>query len=304
MELHKFENVDIVASLDQIMKQNTGFYQTDLECDKKVIADALASSQKEDKTFLWLSRPSGTYCFRERDVFLNGTGANLTWRFYQEQVRRDRILAYAIELTGKEHGEIRGNLYELDYVKHYKRVKETGLRADNNRLIYEHGEKVIPAEQRYLIGRDDAELGKFKGYEALPHDPDALQTLLLEEHHSREQLLPGNFKEHISDLRGGLIKWEAKRIVQDMEQLGKPNSPDKTHFMIELSPTFQQLAEPKDIQRLSTMLPYKTLSLSKIKGKFLPAEEEKRGMYALVDEKEIRQIKKLKNKAHSKGAAR
>lgn len=53
MELHKFENVDIVASLDQIMKQNTGFYQTDLECDKKVIADALSSSQKEDKTFLW-----------------------------------------------------------------------------------------------------------------------------------------------------------------------------------------------------------------------------------------------------------
>lgn len=136
----------------------------------------------------------------------------------------------------------------------------------------------------------------------MPHDPDALQTLLLGEHHSREQLLPGNFKEHIFDLRGGLIKWEAKRIVQDMEQLGKPNSPDKSHFMIELSPTFQQLAEPKDIQRLSTMLPYKTLSLSKIK--FLPAEEEKRGMYALVDEKEIRQIKKLKNKAHSEGAAR
>lgn len=69
MELHKFEHVDIVASLDQIMKQNTGFYQTDLEYDKKVIADALASSQKEDKTFLWLSRPSGTYCLRERDVF-------------------------------------------------------------------------------------------------------------------------------------------------------------------------------------------------------------------------------------------
>ena len=36
------------------------------------------------------------------------------WRFYGEQTR-DRILAYAVELTGKAGGKIRGNLYELDY---------------------------------------------------------------------------------------------------------------------------------------------------------------------------------------------
>ena len=36
-EQSKFENVDLFASLEAIMKQNTGFYQSDLEIDKEII---------------------------------------------------------------------------------------------------------------------------------------------------------------------------------------------------------------------------------------------------------------------------
>lgn len=67
--MQKFENMDILACLDAVMKQNTGFYQSDFEIDKKIIHEAAASPDREDKTLLWLSRPSGTHCFRERDVF-------------------------------------------------------------------------------------------------------------------------------------------------------------------------------------------------------------------------------------------
>ena len=67
-KLNKFENVDVFASLEAIMKQNTGFYQSDFDIDKKIIAEKAASQNPADKTLLWLSRPSGTYCFRERDV--------------------------------------------------------------------------------------------------------------------------------------------------------------------------------------------------------------------------------------------
>ena len=35
-------------------------------------------------------------------------------KFYGEQTR-DHVLAYAVELTGKVGGKIRGTLYELDY---------------------------------------------------------------------------------------------------------------------------------------------------------------------------------------------
>ena len=56
--MQKFENVDILACLDAVMKQNTGFYQSDFEIDKEIIHKAAASPDREDKNLLWLSRPS------------------------------------------------------------------------------------------------------------------------------------------------------------------------------------------------------------------------------------------------------
>ena len=41
--MNKFENVDIIASLDAIMRQNTAFYQSDFEIDKEIIQKAAAS---------------------------------------------------------------------------------------------------------------------------------------------------------------------------------------------------------------------------------------------------------------------
>ena len=197
----------------------------------------------------------------------------------------DRILAYAIELTGKEHGKIKGNLYELDYSRHYERVKEKGLPADTVKLIYERGEQMIPAGQ-YFNGSPDPQFGKFERFEAIPNDPDALKWLLREEHRNREQLPPGDFKAHIAALHDGLIETEARRIVREMKRHDTPNSPNKTHFMVELSPAFMQLANTKDIDRLFSMLPYKTLSFSKIEGRH--------GTYALIDKGENRdkEIKK------------
>ena len=284
--LNKFEDVDVFASLNAIMKQNTGFYQSDFDIDKRTIAKAAASGRKEDKTLLWFCRSSGTHCFRERDVFLKDTAPYNTWRFYMEQTS-DRILAYAIELKGKERGKIKGSLFELDYARHYERVKDKALAADTVRLIYEHGEQMIPAGQ-YFSGSSDPQLGKFKRFEALPNDPDALQWLLQEERRSREQLVPGDFKAHIAALRDGLIETEARRIVREMKRHGMPNSPDKSHFMVELDPAFMRLASTKDIDRLFSMLPYKTLSFASIR--------DEHRTYALIDkgENRDRKIKKLR----------
>lgn len=46
--MNKFENVDIFASLDAIMRQNTGFFQSDFDIDKEIIAKAAASPNRED----------------------------------------------------------------------------------------------------------------------------------------------------------------------------------------------------------------------------------------------------------------
>ena len=147
------------------------------------------------------------------------------------------------------------------------------------KLIYEHGERVQEAG-RYFDGTPDPQLGKFERFEAVPNDPDALQSLLQEERRSREQLSPGDFKAHIAALRDGLIETEARRIVREMKRHYEPNSPNKTHFMAELSPAFMRLAATKDTDRLFSMLPYKTLSFSKIEGRH--------GTYALIDKGENR----------------
>ena len=236
-KLNKFENVDVFASLEAIMKQNTGFYQSDFDIDKKIIAEKAASQNPADKTLLWLSRPSGTYCFRERDVFISDTAPHNTWRFYKEQTR-DPILAYAVELTGVQDGKITGNLYELDYEKHYERVKDNTVDAGTVTLVYEHGTREQPAEQH------------FNGYP----DPQ--------------------------------LEREARRIVADMKKLSAPNSPDKSHFMVELSPSFERLASTKDTERLFSMLPYKTLAFSQIKNSY--------GTYALIgkDENRDKEVRK------------
>ena len=253
---NKFENVDVLASLEAILKQNTGFYQSDFDIDKQIIAEKAASPSKEDKTLLWLSRPSGTYCFRERDVFISDTAPHNTWRYYKEQ-SRDPILAYAVELTGTEGGKIKGNLYELDYEKHYERVKDNTLAAGTVTLVYEHGTREQPADRRF-DGYPDPQLGKFERFEVQPQNPEALQFLLREEKESRDKLKPGDFKEHIAALHEGMIEREARRIVADMKKLSAPNSPDKSHFMVELSPSFMRLVSTKDTERLFSMLPYKT----------------------------------------------
>ena len=283
--MQKFENVDVIAALGEIMRQNTAFYQSDFDIDKGIIQRAAASDQAVDKTLLWMSRPSGTYCFRERDVFLKGTRQHNTWRFYGEQTR-DKILAYAVELTGTKDDTIRGKLYELDYQQHYKHVTEQALPADNYMLIYEHGEREQPAA-RPFDASPNPQLGKFERFEAIPNDPEALQSLLREERHSREQsAVPGDLETHIAVLRNGLIETEARRIVGKMKELSDSNSPDKSHFMVELSPYFTQIVTTKDTDRLFSMLPYKTLSFSQIK--------DRHGTYALIgkDENRDRRIRK------------
>lgn len=278
--MQKFENVDVLAALDEIMRQNTAFYQSDFDIDKGIIQRAAASDQALDKTPLWMSWPSGTYCFRERDVFLKDTRQHNTWRFYGEQTR-DKILAYAVDLTGTKDGTIRGNLYELDYQQHFRHVIDAVLPVSVNRLFYERGSRDIPAEQ-FFDGSPDRVLGDFLHYEFQPRDPAVLQEALQQEQRGREKARLGDFKAHITALHDSRIETEAQRIVDKLKDLSAPNSPNKTHFMVEISPHFDALASTKDNDRLFAMLPYKSLCFTGIK--------DRHGVYAMIGKDERRDV--------------
>ena len=279
--MNRFENVDVLAALEQLMRQNTAFYRNDFEIDKEIIGRAAASDKAEDRTLLWMSRPSGTHSFRESDVYLQGTPQHNTWKFYGEQTR-DRVLAYAVELTGKVRGVIRGNLYELDYPQHFRHVAAEAVQADNIILHYEKGDREQPAGL-YFDGRPDPKLGAFLRYEAKPNEPEHLRELLRQEQKGRAQLAPGDFKAHVTALHDGMILAEAQRIVAGLKDLSAPNSPNKTHFMVELSPYFVQMASSKDTDRLFSMLPYKSLAFTGMK--------DRHGLYAVIGKDENRDKK-------------
>lgn len=51
------------------------------------------------------------------------------------------------------------------------------------------------------------------------------------------------FKAHITALHDSRIETETRRIVDKLKDLSAPNSPNKTHFMVEISPHFDALAQ-------------------------------------------------------------
>ena len=137
---------------------------------------------------------------RERDTFIQNTREHNTFCFYAEQTR-DKILAYAVELTGIEKGRVTGNLYELDYQKHYEHVKDASVDHGNTKLIYENGERTQEAEKR-ITGDADPDLGKFLSFEEQPKDPAALRGVLWDEKYHRDHFDCGNIKAHIETLSG------------------------------------------------------------------------------------------------------
>ena len=186
-----------------------------------------------------------------------------------------------MELTGTQGGTIRGNLYELDYQQHFRHVVEASQPVSVNRLFYEHGTRDIPDGQ-YFDGSPDRVLGNFLRYEAQPHDPAVLQEALRQEQHSRGRAVPGDFKAHVTALHDSRIETEAQRIVDKLKDLSAPNSPNKTHFMVEISPHFAAIASTKDNDRLFAMLPYKSLCFTGIK--------DRHGIYAMINKDERRDV--------------
>ena len=116
----KFENVDILDVLGQIMELHTQHYKDDFELDKELIPKLAESADPEDRRLLWMSRPCGTYALREREVYLDGSYENNVWKYYHEQTK-DPVLAFALSIKGIQDGKVMGNLYPLDYPDHVER---------------------------------------------------------------------------------------------------------------------------------------------------------------------------------------
>lgn len=208
----RFEGVDILDALGQIMELHTQHFKQDFDLDKELIPKLAVSADPEDRRLLWMSRPCGTYTLRERETYLDGSYENSVWKYYHEQ-SKDPVLAYALSIKGIQDGKVMGNIYPLDYPSHVERVKLLTCPIEKVTVTFEDGAVVtLPYQtRRQFINELSPEHGtpKFMRYE--PESEQELAMILKRERFKRSyQVKPGNIKEYIDGLKKSTVRGQLK----------------------------------------------------------------------------------------------
>ena len=224
-----------------------------------------------------VSRPFGTFCGAERDVFLKDTYQHNTWCFYGEQTR-DKVLAYAVELSGVEQGKVMGSLYELDYPTHWHHVRDASMTSEAAHIsIKNEGRFNNPYSAIRVL-----DYGEIQSVTPCFATEQHFQILLNNERLLRHNLVPGDLGQHIQKLHTAFIYDEAARLTAEIARRPTPDSLDKAFFTAEISTHFTQLASSKDTEQLLAALPYRN------KGKQLSNRPNRSGVYLFVHKDEKR----------------
>lgn len=225
----KFEGVDVLDFLGQVVELHTQHYKDDFDMDKELIPKLALSGEPEDRRLLWMSRPCGTYTLREREVYLEGSYANNVWRFYHEQTK-DPILAYALSVKDMRDGKVTGNIYPLDYGSHVEWVKSLTCPIEKVSVIFEDGTNVIIPYQnrRQLIHELIPMHGNPKTMTDLPESERELAVILRRERLKRDyHAKPGNVQEYMEKLKKASMRSRLKEARTAAAASPKPPSPNK-----------------------------------------------------------------------------
>lgn len=170
------ENVDIISVLTDVLNENTEYYKSDFEHDKRWLKEAAHKENPEDKIFYWLSRSHGTHLLGEREVFIKSSPENITFVYWND-VNTESVKAYAVVVKDETDGKVIGNVYDINYPELCEYIKENAVVADNKIMYYENG-SVEVAENNFDNLTGHAEYGRYVGYELIPNDPERLKEML------------------------------------------------------------------------------------------------------------------------------
>lgn len=275
--LQKFETIDLIETLRSIAGQNIVHCPNDFLADIDCLTNYAAGNDSEMKKLFWHTSSYGTHLEPQRDTFISGTGSYNTWTRY---VRPD-MHGFAIEITGMEGDHILGNVYVLDHQKHIEHVRHVALPANTVTLRYDDGRKTTVSIGEYDDDRHRL-MSESGCVTSLRFHPDSEGTLadVLERELRMQELTPaGNPVVHIETFADRRVETETARILAVLDASKEPNSPNKTHDAVGLSPEFVQLATVKEYNRVFDALPYKTKMLTTLKGE--------KGLFVTVKKEEI-----------------
>jgi hypothetical protein len=209
--MRKYTNVDIVAALGAVVELNTANYKSDFKYDIEQFKAAARNPDGENNRFLWLSRPSGTYCQHERDTYIKDTAAFNYWNGcatilgkdspFEKVIVNDRVLTYAVEVTGIENGRIKGNLHEIDYPAHVRQLNRVALPLHTVTATYKDGTAVTMPHREHdaVHGRLHRQHGQLQTFISNPRNEDALLDVLTQAREQREKdARPATFKVRVT----------------------------------------------------------------------------------------------------------
>ena len=259
--MRKFENVDIVAALGAVVELNTENYKSDFKYDIEMFKKAALHPDGENNRFLWLSRPSGTYCHLERDTYIKDTAAFNYWNGcatilgkdtpFENVIVNDRVMTFAVEIKGIENGRIIGNLHELNYRDHVKDIAKNALPKHTVTVKYEDGTKITLPHAEHDGQRDRLyrQHGEVKSYRNDPEDKNALRDVLAQARDKRDK-----------ESRPAVFKVRVKNQKPVTTTTAKPKAPTKS----EQPSIKQKIAEGK--RQLSEKKPAPTRAAVKNKS--------------------------------------
>lgn len=174
--------IDVVQFLASVVQENTKAYRQDYQYDIATLREAAQESNTAERAFYWMSRPYGTWCLKEREVFLRGTGAFSTWTYYKGDT--SGIRAYRVAVTGCREGAVVGDVYPLHYKEQVRRVLKNALPVHLVTASFEDGSIMTMDYEEF--SRDKAALafrhGRILELRYFPESEAELTHTLMLEH--------------------------------------------------------------------------------------------------------------------------
>ena len=250
--LRKFMNVDLEVVLPQIMAQITAFHQKDLTYALDEMRECAAMDDPASRNFVVIFRQSGVDRLNERDMFIAGTQSYNTCQHYH-RLTREPVLAYSVELLGDGTSGLRGNLYQQDQHQMAQFAERAASPYTDVTVTFFNGREVRIPEKEYnyeTIPNLKYRYGDILETRNEADDESVVQGAIKREHERRDRMPQGHIAVHVRELEESRIQTEAERLVTELQSLTEPNTPDKTHFMAEVSPYFLPLASNDDMNQL------------------------------------------------------
>lgn len=176
------KQIDVLAFLSSVVQENTAFYRSDFDYDISTLRKAVMEKNMADRSFYWMSRRSGTWCLKEREVYLRNSGAFSVWTNYANET--DPIRAYRVVITGQRNGTVLGDVYEVDYGQQVQRVMQDALPVHLVTLFFEDGSIMTMLHDEY--SRDNKALiarhGSIRDIAWFPESEAELTKALMLEH--------------------------------------------------------------------------------------------------------------------------